>query len=237
LAGNTSGDDNTAIGWHALLIQSATGNTAIGAEAGESYDNGNNNTFIGRQADGNAAAFTNSTVVGYNGTVTASNQVRIGNSSVTLIGGYEPWSNISDGRYKKNIREDVSGLDFILQLRPVTYNLDIDGINEMLYADREQQVSDENRIAIEHKKAIRKTGFVAQEVETAALHAGYDFSGVDAPKNDKDFYGLRYAEFVVPLVKAVQEQQAMIEVLLTTVEEQRVLLNRLQMELQAEKAD
>jgi len=28
---------------------------------------------------------------------------------------------------------------------------------------------------------------------------------VDAPKNDKDLYGLRYAEFVVPLVKAVQE--------------------------------
>jgi trimeric autotransporter adhesin len=28
---------------------------------------------------------------------------------------------------------------------------------------------------------------------------------VDKPKNDKDFYGLRYAEFVVPLVKAVQE--------------------------------
>ena len=29
--------------------------------------------------------------------------------------------------------------------------------------------------------------------------------GVDAPKNDKDYYGLRYGEFVVPLVKAVQE--------------------------------
>lgn len=28
---------------------------------------------------------------------------------------------------------------------------------------------------------------------------------MDAAKNDKDIYGLRYAEFVVPLVKAVQE--------------------------------
>ena len=28
---------------------------------------------------------------------------------------------------------------------------------------------------------------------------------MDAAKNDKDLYGLRYAEFVVPLVKAVQE--------------------------------
>jgi len=33
----------------------------------------------------------------------------------------------------------------------------------------------------------------------------YDFSGVDIAKDDKDLYGLRYAEFVVPLVKAVQE--------------------------------
>ena len=33
----------------------------------------------------------------------------------------------------------------------------------------------------------------------------------DKPKNDKDLYGLRYAEFVVPLVKAVQEQQKQIE--------------------------
>jgi len=34
---------------------------------------------------------------------------------------------------------------------------------------------------------------------------------VDKPKNEKDFYGLRYAEFVVPLVKGMQEQQVIIE--------------------------
>jgi hypothetical protein len=61
------------------------------------------------------------------------------------------------------------------------------------------------------KEAIRYTGFLAQDVETAAREIGYDFSGVDAPKNEKDPYGLRYAEFVVPLVKAVQEQQTMID--------------------------
>ncbi len=36
----------------------------------------------------------------------------------------------------------------------------------------------------------------------------YDFSGVDAAKNDKDLYGLRYSDFVMPLVKAVQELSA-----------------------------
>ncbi|MBO73919.1 MAG: hypothetical protein CMD33_01450 [Flavobacteriales bacterium] len=36
-------------------------------------------------------------------------------------------------------------------------------------------------------------------------------SGVDAPQNDKDVYGIRYSDFVVPLVKAIQQQQEMID--------------------------
>ncbi len=36
-------------------------------------------------------------------------------------------------------------------------------------------------------------------------------SGVDAPKNKIDMYGLRYAEFVVPMVKAVQELNEKVE--------------------------
>ena len=70
------------------------------------------------------------------------------------------------------------------------------------------------------KEAEIQSGFIAQEVEAAALSIGYDFHGVDKPKNDTSHYGLRYAEFVVPLVKAVQEletknddQQEQIELL------------------------
>ena len=37
------------------------------------------------------------------------------------------------------------------------------------------------------------------------------FNGVYAPQNENDNYGLDYSKFVVPLVKAMQEQQAMIE--------------------------
>ena len=57
---------------------------------------------------------------------------------------------------------------------------------------------------------IKFSGFIAQEVEQAAKDAGYDFSGVAVPKKSTELYTLRYAEFVVPLVKAVQEQQVMI---------------------------
>ncbi len=61
-------------------------------------------------------------------------------------------------------------------------------------------------------------GFLAQEVEQAALRLGFQFSGVDKPQNDKDMYGSGYAEFVVPLVKAVQEQQTLIDERKQTIE-------------------
>ena len=58
--------------------------------------------------------------------------------------------------------------------------------------------------------SIVRTGFIAQEVEAAAQKVGFDFDGVSTPENETDLYGIRYAEFVVPLVKAMQEQQEMI---------------------------
>ena len=59
--------------------------------------------------------------------------------------------------------------------------------------------------------SIVRTGFIAQEVEAAAKKVGFDFDGVSTPENETDLYGIRYAEFVVPLVKAMQEQQEIIE--------------------------
>jgi hypothetical protein len=55
----------------------------------------------------------------------------------------------------------------------------------------------------------RESGFIAQEVEQAAASAGFIFSGVDKPIHNEALFGLRYGDFVVPLVKAVQELTAM----------------------------
>jgi len=59
------------------------------------------------------------------------------------------------------------------------------------------------------------SGFVAQEVEAASQKVNYDFSGIDRKGR---ILGLRYAEFVVPLVKGMQEQQQQIEELKKRVE-------------------
>ena len=47
-------------------------------------------------------------------------------------------------------------------------------------------------------------------MEKAADEAGYNFSGIIIPKNDKEHYSLSYESFVAPMVKAIQEQQLMI---------------------------
>jgi len=205
LHGNESGSYNTATGYWALYNNNSSSyNTAIGAYAGDSYANSGYNTFVGYDADASAGSYTNGSAFGRGSRVTATSQVRIGNSAVSSIGGYAGWTNISDGRVKKNVKEDVVGLEFIKKLRPVTYNLDVRAINQRAQVKEEE--GDAELIA--QKETITYSGFIAQEVEKAAREIGYDFSGVDAPKNENDLYGLRYAEFVVPLVKAVQELSA-----------------------------
>ncbi|HEY7162060.1 MAG TPA: hypothetical protein VH815_12415, partial [Acidobacteriota bacterium] len=57
----------------------------------------------------------------------------------------------------------------------------------------------------------RFTGFIAQEVEQAAIQCGYDFQAVTKPQNPNGLYSINYSAFVVPLVKAVQEQQTIID--------------------------
>jgi uncharacterized delta-60 repeat protein len=219
---NVTGTNNTATGGAALgLNTSGSKNAAFGVGAGFSQNN-SSSTFIGTLADATIPV-TNSTALGYQSTVNASNQVRIGNSAVTSIGGFSNWTNLSDGRLKKNVSEDVPGLTFITQLRPVTYNLDLDGIDTKLRTNMTSRPgaatnspsilppSAKELQAKVEKAKVRYTGFVAQEVEQAAKKLGYDFSGVDVPKSKDGMYGLRYAEFVVPLVKAVQEQQKEIQ--------------------------
>lgn len=209
LYSNTSGLVNTALGYNAQRVSTSSSyNASCGANSIE-YNSGNYNSALGYYAYNNGAtsSFSNSVAIGYTSQITASNQIRIGNSVITSIGGQVDWTTLSDGRFKRDIQESVPGLEFIMKLRPVTYKIDLDKYCNFL------KISDSLRIkAFEiEKERMLQTGFIAQEVEKAAQEINFDFSGVDKPKNDEDYYGLRYAEFTVPLVKAIQEQQKIIE--------------------------
>jgi len=208
---NNMGNQNTAIGYQSMNANtSGSFNVALGNSALTGNVTGTYNTAVGYNADVTVDSLTNATAVGANALVNANNKVVIGNSSVTSIGGFVNWSNFSDGRFKQNVKEDVPGLTFINKLRAVTYTLNVDAINDFnskdLPAEKKQTVLNAD------KKNIVYTGFMAQEVEKAANELGYNFSGIDKPKDaSKQTYALRYSDFIVPLVKAIQEQQKMIE--------------------------
>jgi len=200
-------NNNTIIGHNAALAYTANGNTNntfIGYQAALSQTAGNGNTFVGTSVDvGGTTSVNNSTGLGQAVVITASNQVRVGNSAINSIGGQVGWTTFSDLRIKNNIREDVHGLDFILQLRPVSYNYNIALLQKLQ--------GNKNYTTDKSFEAIRFSGLIAQEVEDAGNAINYNFSGIDKPANEHSPYGLRYAEFVVPIIKALQEMKAIID--------------------------
>jgi hypothetical protein len=224
---NKSGMFNTVSGYGAFYYNTTgMGNTAIGYSALPSNIFGDNNTVVGSAADAIVVSFpfapnssaTNATAIGHEAMAYESNMVRLGNNAVKSIGGSVDWSTISDGRLKKNIRQNVPGLDFILRLQPVTYNLDLDAADSITgrYATKNSGAQQRTRtpeaaLSRKQKEAICYTGFIAQDVEKLAKSINYNFSGVDAATQAGGLYGLRYASFVPGMVKAIQEQQAIIE--------------------------
>lgn len=221
LSSNDTGNANTAMGYGALTKNTSVGNTAVGYNALFSNATGSFNTALGNSASVSSTNFTNATVVGYSAIATASNSIMLGNTSVTSVKAAGSIVIVSDGRFKKNIKSNVPGIEFINALNPITFTYDIHKLNNYIKPDAvnmkedNDEDDDENtetqiaqnidEVGIANKEKIVYSGFVAQDVEKAAEKFGYDFSGVYKPQNTKDPYGLSYADFVVPLVKAVQQ--------------------------------
>ena len=216
LNANHIGYNNTASGYESLL-NNTTGynNSAYGVQALQSNVNGLGNTAIGVAADVNAGGLQNATAIGYYAKATASNQIMLGSLAVTSVEAAGSYVVYSDGRFKKNINDNTHGLDFINLLKPVTYNYDIHKLNAYITPQTNKNdtinAKEKNDIeqGIKNKESILYSGFIAQDVEAVANKIGYDFSGIHKPQNDKDPYGLSYSDFVVPLVKAVQELSAL----------------------------
>jgi trimeric autotransporter adhesin len=69
-----------------------------------------------------------------------------------------------------------------------------------------------DQAALRQKDEKREMGFIAQDVEKTMREMGLDVSNLlHAPSDDHDNYSIAYGQLVVPLVKAVQEQQAQIK--------------------------
>ncbi len=174
-----SGSHNTAIGNHTLRMATSSYNTVLGASAGNIITTGDGNTIIGRGADVSVGTLGNATAIGYGTIVSASNTVRIGNTSITSIGGQVAWTAASDARIKKNIVNSKYGLETVLKLRPVEYNL----------------LSND----------LKQVGFIAQEVQKLVPEV---VTGKEGDISKGEVLGITYSNLVPVLAKSIQELNA-----------------------------
>ena len=120
LSSNTTGTGNTAYGFQALFGNTTGfGNTASGNQALMTNITGFNNTAIGAGADVSAGDITNATAIGAGAIVDASNRIRLGNSSVTIIEAQVGLTVVSDRHQKENI-QPVDGEEVLKKIRGIS---------------------------------------------------------------------------------------------------------------------
>lgn len=207
LLSNTTGNYNTAIGPGALFSSTSTSlNVGIGYTAGRYLADGTNNQtstsslFIGYDTRAAAAGQSNQIVIGSQAVGQGSNTIMLGNSSVTGLFCYDNTiSAPSDRRDKTNIQSLSAGLDFVKKLRPVVFDWNMrDGA----------------------KKGVPDVGFIAQELESAQNEeAQGKYINLTSYNQDTDQYFAQNANLIPVLVKAIQEQQTLIENLQNQVRE------------------
>jgi hypothetical protein len=233
---STQGMNNTAIGSYAMLANyNGYDNCAVGHDALVANTSGYGNTAIGKLALSNNTIFFNSTGLGNNAQVEGSNQIQLG-SGVTTCYTNGALQNRSDLRDKAEVRNTVLGLDFINELRPVDYKWDMreDYRSEMpiqLGVDATEEEKDAYKILMDewlesvklenithdgtHTRTRYHHGLIAQEVQDVIEASGVDFGGFQDHKvnGGGDVLSLGYSELIAPMIKAIQELTARINVL------------------------
>ncbi len=246
---NTTGYSNTCIGLQSgNSMTTGNNNVCVGNSAGgANLTTNSQNTIVGATA-GLGGAYSNASSFGYGASNTnGTNTIQLGNGFVTAI--WIPVGatyNGSDRRIKREIKENVPGLSFIKLLKPITYRVDLHKTDKIIGYPTKVTITpaikdSTGKIIKPEIKTVKTdtaywegkydgekiiyTGLIAQQVDSAAQTIGYNFNGVSKPKNKNEIYGLDYSRFVVPLIKAIQEQQVMIEAQQKEIEDLKKKIN------------
>ena len=120
------GSNGVAIGWNAGADVTGNDNTLVGVQAGNfdtAITGGTKNVCLGAYAHTSAAGAVAQFVVGYNVAGVGDNNFTFGNASTdsNIAYGATSISAPSDIRLKEDIQDEKIGLDFINDLRPVTF--------------------------------------------------------------------------------------------------------------------
>ena len=231
---NTQSNDSIAIGREAGKTTQGVTSVAIGQFAGQTSQ-ATNCVAIGNIA-GQTNQPANSTCLGNNAQVTATNQVQLGNSSTTTY-AYGAVQDRSDERDKADIEGIHLGLDFIDALTPRSYKFDYredyrehttemqevitqdEGGNNVI-THEEVTVPDTRELGEithdgTHKRSRLHCGLVAQEVKQVMDDLGVDFGGYQdhSINGGQDVLSIGYGELIAPMIKAIQELKAEIDIL------------------------
>ncbi|MBI2234745.1 MAG: tail fiber domain-containing protein, partial [Micavibrio aeruginosavorus] len=221
LGGNDTGNNNVAVGVDALGAVNAGNNTAVGYQAGyagTALTTGTNNTFIGYQAQANANNYTNGTALGNGAVLTASNRIVLGNTAIASIyAQVTSITAISDRRHKKDIEDLGLGLDFIRKLQPVSYRFN-NGDETLRYGFIAQDV--EKALSPELQALVEK----ADDKDSLAL--------LQKENNAEGTYRVNYGELTSPIVKAIQEQQIIIDTQRARIDDQEARIEKLSKDIE-----
>jgi hypothetical protein len=202
------------VGYGAMGTGTVTGNvnTCLGYQSGANLTSGGGNVFVGRDSGLTGSPGGNIT--------TGSNEIVLGDENIGEAHIQVDWTVASDARDKTDFTALDLGLDFVNALAPVTYKWD----KRSKYGDK---TADDYDLAAQipdgtHKEDWLDIGFKAQEVEALEIAAGYNKSSktnlISSHTGDGKQMGLQYSKFVPILVKAIQEQNALIEALTARIE-------------------
>ena len=205
----------TAVGTYALTNHRTssssvndTGNTAVGYAAGDLITTGSGNVIIGAATDPSGNNGENQIVIGNTFNGNGDNKVNFGSGLGYIWNSYTQnatWTQVSDERTKKNIETDTLGLDFINELRPVTFNW---RKNAELDSTFKESLLNKH---IDKDDSATIHGLIAQEVKAAMDKVGNStFNGWE---DTVDGQAVSREMFITPLIKAVQELSAKVKAL------------------------
>ena len=195
LYSNTTGNYNIGIGQNSLL-QNRTGlnNIGLGNSAGVDLSgNSSYNTFLGNftNISSPTAVYNNSTALGYGAIIDASNQIILGNTSITSLNCQVALTVVSDARDKTNFEPLDAGLNFINEITPVRFDWNQRGGG------------------LEGRKDI---GFTAQDLLEVQQKTNINIPNL-VDESNPDKYSITNTQLIPILVKAIQELSAKVKTL------------------------
>ena len=194
--GCTTGEKNTFLGAKAGGDNTQTGdkNSCLGWEAGFNLTTGSNNICIGHQAGRSTSP--SGTMAGSN------NKICLGDDDITHLFCADTSISSSDSRDKADITDFNIGLNWVKDLRPVTYKWD----KRSWYGTEEKPLGTPDG---SKKSSKVHLGFLAQEVLKIEKANGFgDSADTMLTCNiteDEQRYGMKYERLIPVLVNAIQE--------------------------------